>query len=521
MKIHGDLLFYWIHKKYPAAFAHLSKNYQVTRPMFPDKMDKIRNHFIVMDKSYGIQSVAVCEGAIFLFLGFSERELKGNPNEYIAIPEERQLTEVFNQVLEIFEMFQELENNLEDAVHTYFSYSAILHSCDTLIDAPVALLDTQFRYVGYSKRLAFECGFEDKYVGDNNYLPLEEINQLNAMPDFNGLQNIQEVFQYVCVENMIHKNIFHSGEYVGRLGIPWSKDPAVNRYHAQLLLVLAQYVEELYDMFGTFWRVKKSDTRFKKALMRLLDGESLDQDHLNRLLNSREFGLKDTYCLIQFTSGFTDNGKDTTAALAARLEGIWPGTCCLLYRSKFIALVNLTKYESTADNYFHQDLAYFLRESLLQAGVSRKFQDLFLMKTAYRQTEIALEEGPLTDTTYWYFKFDDYAYEHLLRRGYQNFMPDQICHRAIGVLMAYDEENHTQLNLTLKTFIRLQYNAAAASKELYIARSSFLKRMSRIEKLTGIRLDNYRDRVYLALSYEIMEHFNYNGENISSVAGLK
>ena len=143
------------------------------------------------------------------------------------------------------------------------------------------------------------------------------------------------------------------------------------------------------------------------------------------------------------------------------------------------------------------------------------------MITAYRQTEIALEEGPLTDTTYWYFKFDDYAYEHLLRRGYQNFMPDQICHRAIGVLMAYDEENHTQLNLTLKTFIRLQYNAAAASKELYIARSSFLKRMSRIEKLTGIRLDNYRDRVYLALSYEIMEHFNYNGENISSVAGLK
>lgn len=510
MEIHGDLIFYWIRKRYPKAFCHISKDYKVTHPMFPDKKDKMRKHFVVIDRNYGVQNVPHSEETIFFFLGYSEQELQDNPNEFIGIPDHLTMTRVFNQVLEIFERFQELENNLEDALNTYFSYNAILHSCDNLVEVPFALLDTQFRYVSYSKRLAYESGYEEKYVADNNYLPLELVNQMNAMPDFKGLQELPGVFQYVCVENMLEKNVFHQGEFVGRLGIPWSKDPVVNQYHTQLLLILVRYIEALYDKFGTFWRLESKDSRFKEALLKLLNGERLEQDLLNRLLESRENHVGDTYCLIRFTSGFTDNGKDTTAALAMRLEGLWPGTCCVLYQNSFIALVNLTVYGNSTEKYFQQELAYFLRESLLQAGISRTFTDLFHLPAAYLQTGIALEEGPLIDTTYWYFKFDDYAYAYLLHHGCKNFLPEQICHKAIGQLKAYDEENHTQLNHTLKTFLRLQYNAAATAKDLFIARSSFLKRMDRIQHLTGIDLQNYRERVYLALSYEIYESFSGN-----------
>ena len=72
-------------------------------------------------------------------------------------------------------------------------------------------------------------------------------------------------------------------------------------------------------------------------------------------------------------------------------------------------------------------------------------------------------------------------------------------------LAEYDEANGTELNHTLRTFMRMQYNAAATAKALFVARSSFLKRMARIEELTGIDLENYEERMYLALSYEIYE----------------
>ena len=47
----------------------------------------------------------------------------------------------------------------------------------------------------------------------------------------------------------------------------------------------------------------------------------------------------------------------------------------------------------------------------------------------------------------------------------------------------------------------------ATAKELFIARSTLLNRLDRIEKLTGLDLKSYEKRVYLELSYMLMEEF--------------
>lgn len=73
---------------------------------------------------------------------------------------------------------------LEDAVNHLYSYLAVIRSCDCLLEDPLALLDAQFRYVGYSKHLAARNGYEKKYVDAEMRLPLEDINYLTAMPDF-------------------------------------------------------------------------------------------------------------------------------------------------------------------------------------------------------------------------------------------------------------------------------------------------------------------------------------------------
>ena len=72
-------------------------------------------------------------------------------------------------------------------------------------------------------------------------------------------------------------------------------------------------------------------------------------------------------------------------------------------------------------------------------------------------------------------------------------------------LIAYDEEHHTSLNDTLHMFIRVQYNSSECARRLFVNRSSFLKRMERIEKLTGIHMEDRKERVYLELSYLIWE----------------
>jgi len=100
----------------------------------------------------------------------------------------------------------------------------------------------------------------------------------------------------------------------------------------------------------------------------------------------------------------------------------------------------------------------------------------------------------------------------LLHHGCRDFYPEQICDPAINILRKYDLDNHTELNLTLKTYIEKQYNAVATASELCIARSTFLKRYERIEKLTGIDLNDFQRRIYLALSYELFHQQHKKSE---------
>ncbi len=436
-------------------------------------------------------------------VGYSKDELENVAFEYIAIPEDIEIGDVFNQVFDIFEMFQKLYDDLDDAVNRFFSYEAILHSCDNLVDVPFMIRDTKYRYVSYSRRLAYENGFEDKYVRDDNFMSLEAIGQLTTMTEDERLHGIRDVYHYVCIENMMYKNIYDDGELVGTMGLPWSRDEATNRYRTQLLDLLSGYVEKLYKRFGTFWRSENAHTSFKAAISMMLEGRSIDREMLSHLLEGNQFGDDDRYTLIQFVSAYADMGLDASEALAARIEGLWPGSCCIRYGNSFLCLVDLSVFERATHGKLRYSFAYFIRDGLLRAGISREFDDLFTLQSAYRQTEIALKIGPAVDPMYWYYSFDKYAYMHLLQHGRDGFSPSQICHQAIAQLSEYDDANGTQLNHTLHAFIRLQYNAAATAKELFIARSSFLKRMSRIEELTGIDLENYGERVYLALSYEI------------------
>ena len=375
----------------------------------------------------------------------------------------------------------------------------------------MALVDTNFRYVSYSLRQAVESGFEDMYVSENKYLPLEYINMLNAMEDYKALEREPGVFRYVAVEDLLHKNIFYGNAYVGRLAISNVKDPVQNAYYRQVLMVLCEYVEKLYTRYGTFWHSEKADDRFKRLLCTLLEQKAVEEDTLHRMSQSRGDEPGDQFYLLQLKSHFSNNQNLIEEAIIARLNTLFPGVCSFSWEHEILALINISRYERLKEESFSQVLAYFLRDSLFMAGISRKFSDLRSLHAAYRQTSIALEIGPPIDTTYWYFKFNDYAYEYLMHCGYQGFTPDQVCHRAIPALREYDRENDTQLNMTLKTYILLQYNAVAAANALFVARSTFLKRLERIRALTGIDLDSKRQRHYLILSYDIYDMYYSDG----------
>lgn len=503
MEISSNLIFYQILKVFPDAVHYLPKNYCVKRPMFWGNPEKMNGHFVVIEASEMIHLVHHYKDTVFLCAGYDLTQLRRCHSECIVIPQEIPLPQLFNQILEIFDRFYQWEDALETAVSQNFSFDSIIRSCDELLDDPMALVDTQFRYVGYSRRLAFENHFEERYVGDQQYLTLEDINQLTSMPDFKPLEKKHGVFEYVCIENCLHMNIFYQEQYVGRLALPNTRHPAKKAYYKQILQIVADYVEVLYARFGTFWHRKASDTQLKQLLTLLVTVKPVEKDMLFSCLADRGFSPSDQYLLIQFQSHAEPNLLKTHDILSIHLENSWPGAICLTHEDHLLLFLNLTFFSQATGKIFYQELALFLRESLLLAGISREFSNFYWMPAAYQQTNIALTMGKVLNPMYWYFKFDDYAFSYLLRHGYGNFLPEQICSPAITILEEYDKKNNTQLRETLQTFLNLQCHAVSTAKELCIARSTFLKRLERIQQLTGIHLEDAATRIYLELSYEI------------------
>lgn len=506
MRLNVDIILHWLQKDYPEVICRNPSPDPIQtyfRPLFPGSPDDMQEHIVVVDHSSGAHFVPQSADILPVFIGGGYTYA----GPCISLPEDTDCAGVFNALQKIFDLFQRWRQDLELAVHQKCSFDAIVQSCDPLLDVPMCLADNHFRYVSYSRTLAQASGYEELYVDEGNYLPLDFINQLTAMPDFTKSEEYQDVYHYNCVGSMLHKNIFYHGIFVGRLALPHSQSESENRYHSQILRDVSEYVEELYETIGSFWHRKTSSSRLSTLLLKLLEGQQVELDALNRLMVNQGYRAGDELRLIQMRSHFITNESKMTSALTSQLEKLWPGSCCMIHQQKLIVFLNLSGYNRSTKKLFNQELAVFLRESLLLAGISRSFTDIRNIQAAYLQTEIALDVGEELTPTYWYFKYDDYAYWDLLHHGCRNFLPEQVCHPAINILKAYDSTNHTELSPTLKAFLSNQYNAVATANELCIARSTFLKRLSRIEELTKIDLSHFQTRIYLALSYELFDQY--------------
>ena len=150
-------------------------------------------------------------------------------------------------------------------------------------------------------------------------------------------------------------------------------------------------------------------------------------------------------------------------------------------------------------------MAYILREGLMIAGISRTFTGFEDLDIYYKQTEFALEAGKKIDKYYWYFFFDNYALEYLLQNGTGIFQPEHICCQGVLTLREHDRRKQTDYFNTLKTYFEAGFNMTKAAGLLFIHRSTFINRMERIREITKLDIEDKSTRLYLELSFLILE----------------
>lgn len=162
--------------------------------------------------------------------------------------------------------------------------------------------------------------------------------------------------------------------------------------------------------------------------------------------------------------------------------------------------------ESTADVRISELDATF-RDMGLYAGICTPFEDITQARGFYRQAVIALQAALEHKTEARTVRFDEIVLSYILKNGLGELQIDQVVPRELWLLRNSDAYGMEYWN-TLKVYLNNEMNASQTARDLYIHRTTLLKRLARMEEL--LDLSTPEKRMYLRCCVYLLEYMEHS-----------
>ena len=166
------------------------------------------------------------------------------------------------------------------------------------------------------------------------------------------------------------------------------------------------------------------------------------------------------------------------------------------------AIVGLLRVQDEAE-----DMDVFL-ELLEQmdyfCGVSNPFTDLQKLDDCFHQAEFIVDLFS-ADSEQYLLTFQDCLLSYLLRQCSGKLPAAELEAQGIRILREYDARKGTDHLKTLETYLNNERSISRTAEALYIHRSSLLKRLDKIARLTDFDLDDADTRLYLRIYLRLMK----------------
>lgn len=337
---------------------------------------------------------------------------------------------------------------------------------------------------------------------------VEDIDYLHAARERGG-------FYYKSAQHRMFYgiNTFDGDDYLARLIFPLAEgEHRLHRGEEQLVDVYHEHLDNLYLRYAGNAQVISSQNDSLHALVRNeLNGTSAASiDEASAVLEAFEWSYDDRFLVAKLVFFEGVHWDTVSLYLCNVLEQLAIRSCAYPLHQQIVWMVNLTRAASPGEGpmSFTQrvttSLVAVLRNYACKAGLSDAFQSFANARNQYIEADRAIEIGQIRNPHYWYYQFSDYAFDYLLSRCTDELGPNQTCHPALMTLVDYDTQHGTEYARTLVCFLRNSQNTTHAAAELYIHRTSFMRRMTHLCELANIDLEDPDEVLHLLLSAKLM-----------------
>ena len=373
--------------------------------------------------------------------------------------------------------------------------NVLLDTSETILRMPLAVSDNRFHF------LAKGQWYQEKFPTE--VLDQDEMNELIWQEDFRQCLHRNSVFHLPLKtekKDLLCYNIFISGRYYARV-LGSVEDQKHGALQEELFTRLAIAVNSIFvnQRIHSFLTGRNSDLQMQVEA--LLDGEKKADE---TVMDRNHWSGEDHYKVMVLSFDARYPMEEGIRFLYKRLWELFPESCVLIREKDLICVRNLSR-ESQNENY-RERMAVFLRENVAKAGSSNAFTGYEELPVYLQQAYEALRLGEKNAPYFWHYEFSDYMVPYLMERATSEYSLEQIVHPGLFHLMKYDKEKSSNLYQTLQIYLEHGGNATQTAEKLFIHRSSLMKRLDKIQSLTGIHLEKQEERFYVELSCRLLEY---------------
>lgn len=241
---------------------------------------------------------------------------------------------------------------------------------------------------------------------------------------------------------------------------------------------------------------------YEFLLKDLLDGKIIDDPGFEKRMERVNLRfLNNIWCMVIEASRSLKTLNKTH--IRNSFERLIPGTRTLEYNSEIIVLFQMDNGSAMSDMLKNEISKMCVAEDAY-AGMSNSFTDIKNLASYYKQALQAIEMGTAKRDAPGLYCYDNYYMQHVIDSFAKKPGADAFCSPKLRTLLEYDRKNGTELAYSLYMYLVCERNSIAASNQMFIHRNTLIYRLKKIDTLVCIDYENYEERQYLVLSYEMV-----------------
>lgn len=446
-----------------------------------------------------------CEGSGFVIIGRISLEDAPDNSSFIQVIDECNQYLILDVLQELFLLFDEWNQNLQLSLNSQRPLDLIIQASEKVFRNPMFIHDNYFYVLAHSEQLSKGNIWETDHKTGRPVVRSAIRNDFQLDQEY--LEGLSEKKAVMFSANqrgyqILYRNLYSEGHHIGRVLVDELVD-VIQPGDYEVMEFLADFIQETIRIKGL--TRGEHDDQMDQHIRQLLGGHLKDNQNMIRMLMEKGWSRDDSYRCLKMVPNQTEAYLVSNTAVVDRLHVLLPSCYPLLYEDGAVVIVNMTRIEKSITEIV-SGLAVFLRDNLLKLGISSEFKGFFRLPSGYKQATVALEQGRRSDSMYWYQYFENYMMEYVSETMSAEMPLEMLISGALNTLKQYDADNKTELYKTLRIYIRLERNLLQTAKQLFIHRSTLSYRIERIQAITGINLDDDKERLKLLFSFVLDEY---------------